>query len=152
MCSADAYRRVVKAFELLKECHQSISREFARIDDRTLREFLGKFDSPPLRRQVKTYGDGHVLYSLPKSVDELKGVDAVVLMAGTSPLLAPRSKFNPFTPLQTLPYWRDGKNLRSRIGSCRVHFMSWQQNFAIHGVDDAHARQNYRLLLKKRET
>ncbi|MCY4529225.1 MAG: hypothetical protein OXD46_09400 [Chloroflexi bacterium] len=135
------------AFERVKECHQSISREFAGLGNQPIRAFLGEFNTPRLRKQVKRYGDGHTLCSLPESIEELKTVDAVILVAVTSPKLSTESDFNRFTPLHTIPYWRDGKGLRPQIRKHRLHFMSWQQNFAIHGVDDAHAHRNYRLLL-----
>ena len=86
-------------------------------------------------------------YTCLNAIALLNAVDAVVLIAVTSPKLGARSDFNRFTPLHKIPYWRDGKGLSPRIGPHRLHFMSWQQNFSIHGVDDAHARRNRRLLL-----
>ena len=143
----DRETRVVTAFEHVKECHRSISREFAGLGNQTLRAFLGEFNRSRLRKQVKRFGDGQALCALPESIEELKPVDAVVLVAVTSPKLSAESDFNRFTPLHTIPYWRDGKGLKPQLGSHRLHFMSWQQNFAIHGIDDAHAHRNYRLLL-----
>ena len=143
-----------KNFDNLKRCYDGIRNEFAKIDDSVVIKFLGKFDSPELRQQVNKYGDGHILHSIPKNVDDMVNSDAVVLMAVTSPLLSDKSDFNPFTPLHTIPYWRDGKRLEPRVHSTtnsreyRLHFMSWQQNFAIHGMNDSHARKNRQLLLK----
>ena len=134
--------------------YKEIQQEFADLDDRTLARFLGRFDSPELRQQVREHGDGQVLCSLPGTVDELKVVEAVVLFAVTSPKLGETSDFDRFTPLHAIPYWRDGKGLRPHVstgtGPYRLHFMSWQQNFAIHGIDDAHARRNRNLLLEHR--
>lgn len=120
----DRDARVLTAFERVKECHQSISREFAGLGNVPIRAFLGEFNTPRLRDQVKRYGDGHALCSLPESIEELRPIDAVVLVAVTSPKLSAESDFNRFTPLHTIPYWRDGRGLRPRIGhivctSCR---------------------------------
>ena len=137
----------------LLACYEETREEFADLDDRTLARFLSKYDSPELRQQVRVHGDGHSLYSLPRTVDELEAVDVVVLFAVTSPKLGYTSVFNRFTPLHSISYWRDDKRLCSRVSAgtrlYRLHFMAWQQNFAIHGVDDAHARRNRSLLLNR---
>ena len=142
-----------RAFDGLTRCHEAIRSEFAKIRPAVYKEYLGKLDSQ-LRRQVKKYGDGHALYSLPGTVDELKQVDAVVLFAVTSPKLSETSDFNPFTPLHEIHYWRDGKGLSpwiyARNEQYRLHFMSWQQNFAISGENDSDARKNYKLLVETR--
>ena len=146
-------KKLQKAINDLNKCHRATRKELAKIDDLVIREFLGEFYSPELKQNMLKYGDGHVLYSLPRSTDELNAVDAVILIAATSPKLSVNSDFNPSTPLHTIPYWRDGKGLSpitrsTRSGrEYRLHFMSWQQNFAIHGKDDSHARKNRRLLL-----
>ena len=151
MATLSALRR---AHADLLACYEEIREEFADLDDQTLGRFLGKYDSPKLRQQVRDHGDGHTLYSLPGAVDELEAVDAVVLFAVTSPKLGDASDFNRFTPLHEIPYWRDDKRLRPRVSAgirrYRLHFMAWQQNFSIHGVDDAHARRNRNLLLKRK--
>ena len=148
-------KNLQKSYDNLMRCYDGIHNEFAGIDDSVVMKFLGEFDSPELRQQVKKYGDGHILHSIPINVDDLVNTDAVVLIAVTSPLLSDKSDFNPFTPLHTIPYWRDGKLLETRIHSTtnsleyRLHFMSWQQNFAFHGVDDSYARRNRQLLLTR---
>ena len=131
----------------MKKCHKDIAREFAGLSDRVLSKFLGEFDTPRLRLQMKKHGDGQVLCSLPSAFEELNDTDVVVLIAVTSPKLSAESDFNRFTPLHAIPYWRDGMRLRPQIGPQRLHFMSWQQNHGTHGVDDEHAGRNYKLLV-----
>ena len=149
-----AQSKFLQAHTNLMACHKEIRGEFGDLDDQTLARFFGNQDSPELRRQIREHGDGHALCSVPRTVDEMKAVDAVVLFAVTSPKLNQRSAFNRLTPLHTIPYWRDDKRLRhtlsTRTRRYKLHFMSWQQNFSIHGIDDAHARTNLNLLLKHR--
>ena len=140
----------------LVECHENIRNELASIDSSVFKQFFGPFYSTKLLQDLKKYGDGHVLYSLPKSVDELNPVSGIVFVAVTSPKLNGGSDFNPTTPLHTIPYWRDDKRLRQKVRSRQsgreytMHFMAWQQNYAIHGENDAHARRNYNLLVGNR--
>ena len=138
----------------LMACHDAIRESFGDLDDATLAIFLGGHDSPELRRQVKAHGDGHSLFSVPETVQQAKAVDAVVLLAVTSPKLSQGSVFDRSTPLHTVPYWHDGKRLTPSLSTStkeyRLHFMSWQQNFSIHGIDDSHARRNRDLLLAGR--
>ena len=143
-----------KSLSNLKRVRSKIQKEFAGLEDSVLRQFLGQFDSPELRQSVRKYGDGHFLYSLPRSVKQLQAIDGVVLFAMTSPKLAADSNFNPFTPLHTIPYW-DGRiqpltQSRKSGRKYRLHFMAWQQNFHIHGKNDPDARKNLRLLLNHR--
>ena len=139
----------------LTKCHVDIRKELANVDSSVFKQFFGEFYSDKLLQDLKTYGDGHILYSLPKNVDELNPVSGVVLIAVTSPKLSSDSDFNPTTPLHTIPYWRNDKRLSQTVRSKQsgreylLHFMAWQQNFAIHGKDDAHARRNYKLLVGK---
>ena len=149
-------KELQKALNHLKKCHRDVRKELARIGTSVFEEFLGEFYSRKLHQDMKKYGDGHILYGVPRRIDELTKADAVVLIAVTSPKLSATSDFNPTTPIYTIPYWRDGKGLSPLARSTRsgqeyrLHFMSWQQNFAIHGKDDAHARRNRRLLIANR--
>ena len=148
--------RLQKALNDLKKCHKNIQKEIAKIEDSVFEELFGEFHSKKLHQDMKKYGDGHILYGVPRSISELTTSDAVVLMAVTSPKLSTTSDFDPTTPLHTIPYWRDGKGLTSQVYSTTkrreygLHFMTWQQNFSIHGTDDAHARRNRRILVKNR--
>lgn len=76
-------------------------------------------------------------------------VDAVVLFAMTSPKLNGDSVFDG-TPLHEIPYWRDKMRLRPVVQvegqTYRLLFLSWQQNCAVHGKDDPHAKRNRKLL------
>ena len=144
--------KLQKAHNRLRRSHKDIRKAFSKIDDSLSEALLGEYDSPKLRRSLRKYGSGHRLHGVPKSVEEMITADALVLIAGTSPKLSKNTDFNPTLPLKDMSYWRDGKRLRSRIHSARsgeeyrLHFMSWHQNFTIHGEDDAHALRNLRLL------
>ncbi len=145
-------RKLQKAYANLRKSHKNIRKGFSKIDDPLIKEFLGKYDSPRLRRSLRKYGCGHRLHGVPRSIEEMINADALVLIAGTSPKLGKSTDFNPKRPLPTMRYWRDGKRLRPQIRSgrsgeeYRLHFMSWHQNFTIHGEDDAHARRNLNIL------
>ena len=148
--------RLQKALNDLKKCHKNIQKDIAKIEDSVFEELFGEFYSRKLHQDMKKYGDGHILYGVPRSISELTKSDAVVLIAVTSPKLSTTSDFNPTTPLHTILYWRDGKGLTSQVYSTTkrreygLHFMTWQQNSSIHGIDDAHARRNRRILVKNR--
>ena len=148
--------RLQKALNDLKKCHKNIQKEIAKIEDSVFEELFGEFYSKKLHQDMKKYGDGHILYGVPRSISELTTSDAVVLIAVTSPKLSTTSDFDPTTPLHTIPYWRDGKGLTSQVYSTTkrreygLHFMTWQQNFSIHGKDDADARRNRRILVKNK--
>ncbi len=137
----------------LAKCHVDIRKELVNIDSSVFKQFLREFYSDKLLQDLKMYGDGHVLYSLPKNVEELNSVSGVVLIAVTSPKLSSDSDFNPTTPLHTIPYWCNNKRLNQVVRSNQsgreytMHFMAWQQNYAIHGINDDHAHVNYRLLI-----
>ena len=149
-------KELQKALNDLKKCHRDIRKELAKIEDSVFEEFFGEFYSSELYNNLKKYGDGHVLYGVPRTITELAKSTAVVFIAVTSPKLSANSDFNPTTPIHTIPYWRDGKGLTSTVCSTRsgqeyrLHFMTWQQNSVIHGKDDAHARRNRRLLMNDR--
>ena len=85
------------------------------------------------------------------SAEALCGVDAIVLFAMTSPKLDKDSVFDG-RPLHEIPYWRDTKRLclvvQVEDQTYRLLFLSWQQNFAVHGTDDTHAKRNKTLLSK----
>ena len=152
--SAELEGLLRRAFRDLKKCHSDIRSEFSKLDESVYRQYLGTLDSQ-LREQVKEFGDGHVLYSLPKTSKDIRSVDAVALFAVTSPKLNESSNFDPFTPLHEISYWSGGKGLRQYVESMngrryKLHYMAWQQNFAIHGIDDTHARRNLRLLVRER--
>ena len=140
----------------LAECHKNIRKELVSIDSSVFKQFFGEFYSKRLLENIRMYGDGHVLYSLPRSASELRAVSGIVLIAVTSPKLNQDSDFNPTTPLHTIAYWRDDKRLSQLVRSKRsgheylMHFMAWQQNFAIHGKDDTHARRNHNLLVNNK--
>ena len=138
----------------VKRVRRKIQREFAGLDDSVVGQFLGEFDSPELRQQVREHGDGHFLFPLPSSVKQLTSVDAGVLLAMTSPKLGRGSNFKPTTPIHRIPYWRGRvKPLvhSKRSGrEYRLHLMVWQQNYVIHGTDDRHASNNRRLILEHR--
>lgn len=146
-------KKLQKALNDLKKCHKDIRQELAKIEDSVFEEFFGEYYSKKLQQDMKRYGDGHVLYGIPRTIEEIATVDVVVLFAMTSPKLGATSDFNSATPLCTIPYWRDGKALNSRVTSTRsrrdykLHFMSWMQNVAIHGTDDSHAKRNHKLLV-----
>ena len=145
-----------KSLDNLKKCHKQIRNELAKVDNSVIREFLGEFYSPELKQNMLKFGDGHVLYSLPTSVRELSIIDVVVLLQAFSPKLGKDSSFDPFRPLHTIPHWSDRKKISPHIHSLtsgrefKLHFMSWQKNFAIHGEDDDHAKRNRKLLLNCR--
>lgn len=144
--------KLQKAYTRLRRSHKDISKAFSKIDDSLSEALLGEYDSPKLRHSLRKYGSGHRLHGVPKSVQEMINADVLVLIAGTSPKLSKNTDFSPTLPLTDMSYWRDGKRLRSQIHSARsgeeyrLYFMSWHQNFAIHGEDDAHARRNLRFL------
>ncbi|MYC06055.1 MAG: hypothetical protein F4X57_02580 [Chloroflexi bacterium] len=145
-----------KSLDNLKKCHKQTRNELAKIPESTIIEIYGESYSKKLHREMKRYGDGHSLYGIPMTVKELKGTDAVVLIGMSSPKLDSESDFNPFTPLHTIPHWRDDKRLKAQVHSTksqkeyRLHFMSWQQECEIHGKNDNHARRNRRLLVNRR--
>lgn len=145
-------RKLQKAYANLRKSHKNIRKAFFEIDDALIEEFLGKYDSPRLRKSLKKYGCGHRLHGVPRSIEEMTNADVLVLIAGTSPKLGKSTDFSPTLPLPDMRYWRGDKRLRPQIRSerngeeYRLHFMSWHQNFTIHGEDDAHARRNLNIL------
>ena len=146
-------KELQKSLDDLKKCHKAVRKVLARIEDSVFEEFFGEFYSKKLQQDMKRYGDGHMIYGVPKDYQEIVAADAVILFAMTSPKLSANSDFNPTTPLHTIPYWHYGKALRSRVASIKserdynLHFLSWMQNVHIHGTDDPHAKRNHRLLV-----
>ncbi len=138
------------AFDDLLHCHDKIREEFSQIDDSTLERFLGEYNLNSLRQQVREYGDGHTLHSIPEDVGELISANAVVVIAMNSPLLNENSNFDPFKPAHTVRYWRDGKGLKPYVTvnerQYSLWFMVWEQKCSIHGTTTAKARKNQSFL------
>ena len=124
----------------------------------TLRCFLGKFYLPTLRSQLREYGDGYTLRSMPFSVDEILGADKLVVVVMNSPKLDRYSVFDPHADLAEIPYWKK-KGLRSEVslpevGTRTVRFLVWEQNCPVHGEavkgrSDSKAKENFKLLSKQ---
>jgi len=140
-------------FSELLAVHEKIRRYFSGLDDIIIARFLGEYDVPELHRQVREHGDGYTIRSLPKSIPDLENIDVFVFVVMNSPKLNENSMFNPFMPLTSIPYWRDGKGLQPILYlqneiKCRMQFMVWQQECSVHGKDDPNARANRNLLLR----
>ena len=146
-------RKLQKAYTKLQKSHKNIGKAFSKIDDSLSEELLGEYDSPKLRRSLRKHGSGHRIHGVPDNIDKLIDADAVILIAGTSPKLSKTTDFNPTLQLPAMHYWRDGKRLSAQARSVESQtnyslcFLSWHQNFTIHGEDDSHARKNLNLLL-----
>ena len=112
--------KLQKALNNLKKCHRDIRKEFSKVDDSVIREFLGELYSPELKQNMLKFGDGHVLYGVPSTIDKLTAVDVVVLIAMNSPRLDEDSDFNPFTPLHTIHDWRYKKRLKPQVRSAKA--------------------------------
>ena len=143
-------KEIQKTFRDLLSCYENIQREFARIDDRGLDEFLGEYNTEQLRSQVRRYGDGHTLHSIPEDADAILDIDALVVVVMNSPKLNWDSNFNPFKPIHSVSYWQDGKGIRPYVtvrGQRRkLNFMVWEQVCSIHGKTDSNARKNQNFL------
>ena len=145
-------RKIQRAYTKLQKSHKNIRKAFSRIDDSLSEALLGEYDSPKLRRSLRKYGSGHRLHGAPRSIAGMTNTDALILIAGTSPKLSKSTDFDPTLPLLDMSYWRDGKRLRPQVRSTRrgekyrLYFMSWHQNFTIHGEDDDQARRNLNLV------
>ena len=139
-----------QAFDDLLQCHENIRNEFSRIDDSVLAEFLGEYNTKRLRQQVRKYGDGYTLRSIPKDIDSILGTDVLVILVMNSPKLSKDSEFNPFTPKHLIPYWRDGKGLQPYTvvngQERKLSFISWEQKYSVHGKTDPDARKNQNFL------
>ena len=146
-------KKLQQAFDNLRKSHKNIRKAFSKIDDSSIKRILNKYDSPKLRRSIRKHGDGHILHGVPRTIDELTAVDAVILIVMNSPFLSEDSDFDPTTLLHTIPYWRT-KGLEPVVYStrsrrkCRLHFMTWQQDCEIHGINTTHACRNRRFLVK----
>lgn len=141
--------RADAALRQLKKTHRRIRDEFAGMDDSLIKILLAREYSPQLSEHLKRHGDGQRLYSYPRSMNSLKACDAAVLIAMTTPKLSSSSNFDRSTPLHKIDHWRTSKPIYPNLNSHRLHFMAWQQNAGIHGVDDRHALANYRLLISQ---
>ena len=144
--------------DLIRQAHKDllstyveIRKEFPKMSDTALRCFLGKFyHRPIIRCQLREFGDGYTLRSLPLSVDEILGVDKLVLVVMNSPKLDSGSVFDPHAPLPEIPYWKM-KGLRS---DPKVRFLVWEQDCPVHGEavrgrSDRKAKGNLKLLLRQ---
>ena len=145
----DTKERADAALKQLKKIHRRIRREFAQMDDSLVRTLLTREYSPQLSEHLKKHGDGQRLYSYPRSINSLEVCDVVVLIAMTTPKLSGSSNFDRSTPLHRIDHWRTSKPIHPNLNSHRLHFMAWQQNAGVHGVDDKHAFANYRLLISE---
>ncbi len=139
----------------LLACYNEIREEFADLDDRTIARFLGSYDSPRLRQEIREHGDGYTIRSIPSSTDELLRADVLVLVVMNSPKLDYNSVFRLHTPLTDIPYWRDDKCLQSEMRNqngdlMRFQFLVWEQECAVHGETTSKARKNQRLLFERR--
>ena len=139
----------------LLACYTEIRQEFADLDDPTLASFLGKYDSPQFRQQVREHGDGYTMRSVPSSVEEILLVDKVVLIVMKYPLLNCNSVFRLHASLTDIPYWREGKCLipeaRLQNGDLvKFQFLVWQQDCGVHGESKAKALANQQFLFGQR--
>ncbi len=139
-----------RSFKRLSECHAKLRSEFATLADATLEKFLGpELNCPEMRERVRKHGDGYTMHLRVPHAVRLCDYNAVVLFAMTSPKLDRYSVFDG-TPLHEIPYWRDKMRLCPVVQvdskEYRLLFLSWQQNHAIHGKDDADAKRNTKLL------
>ena len=142
--------RLQQTFGDLLYCHKNIQKEFDRIGNPVLEEFLGVYNTKKLREGVRKYGDGYTLRSIPRNIQEILDVDVLVIVVMNSPSLNENSDFNQFTPLHSIPYWRDGKGLEPDITvngqKYKLHFMVWEQECSVHGETTSYARKNQSLL------
>ena len=152
MTSNAAWDNLRLSFERLADCHTRLQSAFATLNDATLARFFGaELDCPHLREQIRRHGDGYTMHLRVADVKTLCDFDAVVLFAVTSPKLNQDSVFDG-TPLHEIPYWREFRGLRPVIKVANrtycLLFLSWQQNFSVHGKNDSHAKKNVKLLSK----
>ena len=157
MATLSALRR---AHADLLACYEEIQEEFADLDDQTLARFLGKYNSPQMRKQVREHGDGYTLRSVPSRVEDMFLADEVVLIAMNSPKLDDNSMFSPHIPLTDIHYWRECRSLQSEAylqndDLIKFQFLVWQQDCAVHGElkrgeSTKYARANQRLLFEQR--
>ena len=139
----------------LLACYKNIREEFAGLDDRTMARFLGKYNSPQLRQQIREHGDGYTIRSVPSSAEEILFADVLVLVVMNSPKLDDNSVFRLHTSLTDIPYWREDKCLQSERRNqngdlLKFQFLVWEQVCGVHGETDGRARANRRLLFQQR--
>ena len=139
----------------LLACYKDIRHEFADLDDSTLARFLGKYNTPKFRQQVREHGDGYTMRSVPRSIEEILLADVVVLVVMNSPKLDHNSVFKLHAPLTDIPYWRKDKRLRSEArlqngDLAKFQFLVWEQVCGVHGENDRRAITNQRFLFEAR--
>ena len=152
--------RLLQAHTDLLACYKDIRQEFADLDDPTLARFLGRYDSPRFRKQVREHGDGYTMRSVPSSVDEIIRADEVVLIVMNSPLLNHNSVFRLHASLPEIPYWGDKEGLRSEArlkngDLAKFQFLVWEQDCGVHGEligreSTPQALANEQLLIEQR--
>ena len=152
--------RLRQAHADLLACYEDIRQEFANLDDSTLARFLGKYDSPKFRQEVREHGDGYTMRSVPSSVEEILCADEIVLIVMNSPLLNHNSVFRLHASLPEIPYWKYGmKGLKSKArlrGSlAKFQFLVWEQDCGVHGElikgrSKSQALANKQLLIRQR--
>ena len=140
-----------QAHDRLLSCHRMIRQEFASLDEPSLRCFLGDRIAC-LRDQVRTYGDGYTLRSVPDCVDDISVTEEVVLIVGRYPSLGDKSRFDPHEPQIEIPYWTP--RLRPQItmpdGSERpCRFLIWQDRGPVHGNRRNPSRVNQECLSER---
>ena len=136
----------------LMDCHRKIRQEFASLDEPSLKRFLGGHDSEHLREQVRKYGDGYTLRSVPTDPEDISSTEELVLIVGRYPSLGNESRFDPHEALIEIPYWTP--RLRHQItmpdGSERpCRFLIWQDRCPVHGKRLKLARCNRDFLAER---
>ena len=127
--------------------NEEIRANFADLAGTVLRKYLARFDSSALRTQIRQFGDGYTLRSVPRRMEEILNADDIVLIVMNSPKLDHDSVFDPHTNLVDIPYWRDGKSLQDEVdmpdGSFRkLLFLVWEQDCPVHGKNDRWGRSD----------
>ena len=144
--SDGAMMRTHDALSELLECHEQIVSAYSELPVGLLDQLLGNLASGPLRRQLRQYGDGYTMRSVPARTDQVTCKEDVVLIAWKFPLLGERSEFCPCRPLPEIPYWNHLRpTLRMPDGSVRrLRFLIWQECCPVHGgtIDDALCNRN----------
>lgn len=141
--------------------YEKIREEFADLDDQTLARFLGKYNSAQMRQQVREYGDGYTIRSVPSHVEEIFLADVLVLIAMNSPKLDNNSVFSPHTPLTDIHDWSEYRCLRPEAylqngDHVKFQFFVWEQDCAVQGEvnkrgeSTRNARKNQRFLFNQR--
>ena len=143
---------LIGAHARLMDCHRKIRQEFASLDEPSLKCFLGGHDSEQLREQVRKYGDGYTLRSVPTDLEDISSTEELVLIVGRFPWLGERSRFDPHEALIEIPYWTP--RLRHQItmpdGSERpCRSLIWQDRCPVHGNRRNRSRVNQECLSER---